>query len=184
MMYKQEETRIIDFEPLGVTSVLAGTLPATLLTDAAPKLYTIEAVFNHRASAKEQAAIESEGTRILLSAAGFDHVTLAVVDRRLQIKSTNLQQLRDGLATVIARILDDISSTVERQRRTDAEDAQSEADRQLKRGAAVVALARSVRFDLDRADINETIARDAHLDADTDRDQLQNWDSEGGYFMR
>lgn len=131
---------------LGLSSVLVGSLPATLLTDAAPDRYTVEAVFTRKIDHDEVVAIEGGATRDDLSANGFSTVELHVSDRRLQIANTNLEELRDGLAAVIATRLAEIDLALQEEREITANRIQDASDREQTRAAAVVALARSVAF--------------------------------------
>ena len=89
-------------QQLRLTSVLSGGLPATLGTPGAPTLYTVPAVFSRQVSAAERLAIQAPETVRRLADAGYPRVTLDVADRRLLIGSTNLDQLRDGLAHELA----------------------------------------------------------------------------------
>jgi len=135
-----------DSGPLGLSSVLVASLPATLLTDAAPDRYTIEAIFTRRPDPDEVTEILGDGTRAVLTDAGHPDVTLAVSDRRLEIGHTTLEELRDGLAGILSERLATISADVRTRRDEAATRFQDAADHENERAAAVTALAESVTF--------------------------------------
>ncbi|WP_150951614.1 hypothetical protein [Microbacterium testaceum] len=62
----------------------------------------MDAVFSRRPSPDEVLAIHSAQTQEALVAAGFPSVTLRVSDRRLEIRNTTLDELEQGLSTVLA----------------------------------------------------------------------------------
>lgn len=103
-------------QQLRLTSVLSGGLPATLGNPGAPTLYTVPAVFSRQVSAAERLAIQAPEAVRRLADAGYPRVTLDVADRRLLIGSTNLGELRDGLAHELAELLRDIDRTLAEQR--------------------------------------------------------------------
>lgn len=133
-------------DALGIGTILVGSLPATLLTDDAPERYTVEAVFTRKPDRDEIVAILDGETRDRLSLAGYPTVELTVSDRRLEIANTNLEELRDGLAVVLAERLSDISTAVRAQREVVAAHYRQASDREDRRAAAVAALAESVTF--------------------------------------
>ena len=132
--------------PLGLKSVLVGSLPGTLLTDEQPILYAVEAVFTRRPEQVEVDAIQSEGAHRFLRERGYEAVALEVSDRRLRILNTSLEQLRDGLASTLAEylVLTGAAARTERQ----AAEALNlvVAEREHERAEAVAALAESVEF--------------------------------------
>lgn len=132
--------------PLGLSSVLAGSLPSSLGTAEAPDRYTVAAVFTRRPERAEIDRIVGDDTRDALTAAGYSTIQLAVSDRRLEIANTNLDELRSGLATWIADRLHHITSEM-LQARADAAAARlkSSAD-ESERAAAVALLAETVSF--------------------------------------
>jgi hypothetical protein len=136
-----------DVALLGLGSVLVGSLPATLLTDAAPDRYTVEAVFTRRAAPDELAQLLGGDTRQFLANAGYPTVELTMSDRRLKIANTNLEELRDGLAGMLSERLAAISSDVHARREASAARFQEAADHEHERAAAVAALAESVVFE-------------------------------------
>lgn len=156
-------------EPLGLGSVLIGSLPDTLLTERAPDRYTVEAVFTRRTDHDEVVAIQSAATRSFLSANGFPTVELRVADRRLEIANTNLEELRDGLAAVLAERLADISSSLLAERHEREHRVQDASDREQVRAASVAALAESIGF----------TRRHGAAAADDDS-RIQDWAGEGG----
>jgi hypothetical protein len=133
-------------QQLRLTSVLPGGLPATLGTPGAPTLYTVPAVFSRQVSAAERLAIQAPETVRRLADAGYPRVTLDVADRRLLIGSTNLDQLRDGLAHELAELLRDIDRTLAEQR--DQRDAEALVARSAEadRAADVQDLVDEIRF--------------------------------------
>lgn len=140
------QTHVTDTGLLGLSSVLVGSLPAALLTTAAPDRYTVEAVFTRRPAPDEITAITGEATLHELSRAGHPGVTLSVADRRLLIHNTTLEELRDGLADVLSTRLAEISTQLQRAQEDTATALQDVADREAERAAAVAALAESVTF--------------------------------------
>lgn len=156
-------------ELLGLGSILVGSLPATLLTEDAPDRYTVEAVFTRRADRDEVAAIEGGDMRAHLSAAGYPTVELRVADRRLEVANTNLEELRDGLAALLADRLAEISAALMAEREITAQHFQTASVREQERAAAVAALAESVAF----------TRPDARVVSD-DSARVEEWVDEGG----
>ena len=156
-------------EMLGLETVLVGSLPATLLTDDAPDRYTVEAVFTRKTDRDEVAAIQGSEMRAHLSANGYPTVELRVADRRLEIANTNLEELRDGLAAVIAERLAEISADLLADREIAAHRFQDASDREQVRAASVAALAESVVF-----------ARRAAPVIGDDDARIEDWVEEGG----
>lgn len=132
--------------PLGLSAVLASSLPSSLGTPEAPERYTVAAVFTRRPERAEIDSIVGDDTRDALSAAGYSTIQLAVSDRRLEIANTNLGELRSGLATWVADRLRHATAQM-LQSRADAAAARlkSSAD-ESERAAAVALLAESVSF--------------------------------------
>ncbi|HVX08093.1 hypothetical protein [Humibacter sp.] len=135
-----------DVGVLGLRTVLVGSLPPALLTAAAPDRYTVEAVFTRRPQQDEVAEILGNDTRSFLSEHGHPTVELTVSDRRLGIANTNLQELRDGLASLIAVRLADISAQVKTKHVIAAAQSKIASELELDRAAEVVRLAESVDF--------------------------------------
>ncbi len=156
-------------ELLNLGTILVGSLPATLMTADAPERYTVEAVFTRRVDREEAAAIQSATTHDHLAANGYPTVELRVSDRRLEIAGTSLQELRDGLASVIARRLVEISAALRDEREVAAHRFQDEADREAERAAAIAVLAASVRFEADQS-----------RSASDDDARIDDWVEEGG----
>jgi len=103
-------------EPLRLTSVLVQGLPAELGTNHAPARYTVPAIFSRQVGAAERARIESPRTARRLSEYAAGPIELVVSDRRLLIKDTTLEELRDGLAAQIAALLRDVAADLTRER--------------------------------------------------------------------
>lgn len=139
-------TQLKNDSPLGLGSVLVSSLPATLMTDNAPERYTVEAVFSRQADRDEVAAIHDGATRDHLTESGYPTVELHVSDRRLEISNTNLEELRDGLAIVIADHLAAISLRLCADRELAALRFSEATDLEQRRAAAVADLAESVTF--------------------------------------
>jgi hypothetical protein len=134
---------------LHLVSVLVAGLPAELGTAAEPARYTVPAVFSRQVTAPERARIEDPGTsRLIAAQVGADPgLSLTVSDRRLLIGSTNLAELRDGLAAAIGAML----AVIERELATEQDErvaaAQILQTDEHERVAAVAQLAAQVRFD-------------------------------------
>lgn len=155
-------------EPLGLDSVILGSLPTTLMSSEAPDRYTVEAVFTRKSDRDEVTAIQGNETRAHLSAKGYPTVELHVSDRRLEIANTNLEELRDGLAGVIADRLAAISTALQVNREVAAHRFQDASAREQKRAASVAMLAGSVAF-----------TRRDPIDPD-DAARIEDWVEEGG----
>jgi hypothetical protein len=156
---------------LGVGSILVASLPAALLTDDAPDRYTVEGVFTRKPSREEIAAILSPETRDRLSEDGYSTVEVTVSDRRLVISNTNLEELRSGLATLIAEILFDIDTDARASAALTAGLLREATEQEHQRAAAVVALAAAVAF-TPRIDRTST--------ADDDLEGMNRWEDESG----
>ncbi|WP_454049859.1 hypothetical protein [Cellulomonas sp. Marseille-Q8402] len=133
-------------EQLRLTSVLSGGLPATLGTPDAPTLYTVPAVFSRQVSGAERLAIQAPESVRRLADAGYPRVTLDVADRRLLIGSTNLDQLRGGLAHELAELLRDIDRTLADQRERREAEALVARSTEADRAADVQDLVDEIRF--------------------------------------
>lgn len=174
-METQTRTSGVNTAALGLGSVLVGSLPAALLTDHAPDRYTVEAVFTRRPERDEVTEILGSDTRQMLARAGYPTVELTVSDRRLEIANTNLEELRDGLGSVLAGLLADISAGVRTRRDAAAMRFQDAATSEHARAAAVASLAEAVTFEV----APEGAASRA---SDTDiEEQVSNWRDEGGH---
>lgn len=178
-MDTQTRTSGADAATLGLGSVLVGSLPAELMTDDAPDRYTVEAVFTRRPEKDEVREILGTGTRDHLANAGYPTVELTVADRRLVIENTNLEELRDGLAGVIADMLAGISTMLHQKQEAAAMLLQEAASSEHDRAAAVETLAESIAFRT-----TQSTGTPAGLSADAvavdDGTQLAGWGSEGG----
>lgn len=133
-------------EPLGLSTVLLGSLPTTLLTDDAPDRYTVEAVFTRRPDPDEITHILGDETHTFLTERGYTSAVLTVSDRRLDIANTSLEELRDGLGSIIAERLADITAAVKNRRELAAEQLHAATTREDHREVAVSALAESISF--------------------------------------
>jgi len=136
----------LERSPLGLRSIMVGSLPVSLLTPDAPERYTVEAVFSRRPEREEVDGVLGESTRRHLAESGYPTAQLTISDRRLEIANTNLEELRDGLAAVLAVRLAEISSEVAAARLVVAARSQEASRVEHRRAAEVVALADSIRF--------------------------------------
>lgn len=162
---------------LGLRTILIDSLPPTLLTNEAPDRYTVDAVFNRRPHREEVEAILGDATRAMLSGRGYPTVELSVSDRRLEIANTNLEELRDGLAAVLAECLAEISIDSQARRLLAAARFQGVTERELARAKAVAAVIRSVVF------ARRNDSREAQPDTTTAA-QIAVWTTEGGAVPR
>lgn len=165
---------------LGLGSVLAGSLPAALMTDDAPDRYTVEAVFTRRPERDEVTEILGSETRGALADAGYPTVELTVSDRRLEIANTNLEELRDGLSTVLADRLAEISAGVRARQEAAVARFQNAADDEHVRAAAVTALAESVTFRSSGRAADGSASGPVPSEA-SDGAQIDEWTGEGGH---
>ncbi|WP_308799356.1 hypothetical protein [Agromyces silvae] len=139
------------FEPFAVDHLILNDLPFTLGTVDAPERYTVTAVFTRRPLPLELELLAKPETQILLAEAGYPAVSLTTADRRLFIVNTNLSELRQGLAQVIGRVLDDIGTSVAKTRTEQAQKAAELAHRAAERVQRVFAEAEQIDFSPNRA---------------------------------
>jgi hypothetical protein len=139
------------FEPFAVDHILLNDLPSSLGTIDAPERYTVTAVFTRRPLPLELEFLAGPRTQEQLSEAGFPAVSLTTADRRLFITNTNLSELRQGLARVIGRVLDDIGSDVSETRIEQAQKAAELAQRAAERVQRVYIEAQQIDFSPNRA---------------------------------
>lgn len=132
---------------LGLSSVLTGSLPPTLGTPGAPERYQVDAVFRRRPLPEEVDAIMSAEPHDALRAAGYPGVTLRVADRRLEIGNSNLEELENGLATVLADLLAGISGRVRQAQSAAFDRAAAAADIEHTRAEDVIQRAGRIAFD-------------------------------------
>lgn len=156
-------------ELLGLTVVLAGSLPGTLMTEDAPDRYTVEAVFSRKVDREEAAAIHGELMRAFLSSRGYPSVELRVADRRLEIANTNLEELCDGLAAALAERVASISAAILARREMAARRFQDASQREQVRVASVQELADAVSFTWEVA-----------VPIVDDDQRIEDWVEEGG----
>ncbi|MDQ1084718.1 MULTISPECIES: hypothetical protein [Microbacterium] len=133
--------------PLGLTSVLPGSLPPRLGTLTAPNTYQVDAVFNRRPQAEEVTALHSPTTQQALSDAGYPSVTLRVSDRRLEIANTNLEELKSGLATFLADHLAAITAKIQKDHLTAHARLAAAAEAEASRADAIAREAGLITFE-------------------------------------
>lgn len=133
-------------EPLALNRVLVSALPPELGTYHAPSRYTVAAVFTRRPEARELFLLGAPETRQKLDEAGYTAVELQVSDRRLFITNTSLEELKQGLAVVIADLLAQISSEVQEEWALQTERLSVLADEEGRRRRDVEAAAAEVLF--------------------------------------
>lgn len=161
---------------LGLGAVLAGSLPRGLGTPDAPPRYTVEAVFTRRPERREVERIVGDDTRTMLRRAGYTDVALAVSDRRLEIRGTSLEELRDGLSTLIADRLVEIGDETRAEEDAASLRSHDAAEHERTRLEQVAALAASVTF---RAGGRPATHADAP--AANDDPRTESWTNEGGH---
>ncbi|WP_433673624.1 hypothetical protein [Microbacterium gorillae] len=171
-MNTQTRTSGVVTATLGLRSVLVGSLPATLMTDHSPSRYSVETVFTRRPEYDEVKGVLGTRTLEVLADAGYPEVRLAVADRRLIISNTTLEELRDGLAHVLADRVAEVSSGVQNVRAAVAARWRTAAVIEESRVTAVTALAESVTFLPSDPDV---------VELEDDFVQLENWADEGGH---
>lgn len=166
---------------LGLRSVLAGSLPAALMTDDAPDRYTVEAIFTRRPEQDETTEILGPATREFLTRAGYPDVAVTISDRRLRIENTNLEELRGGLANAVADRLAEISIGVHDKQNAAAQRFEDAAERERVRAVAVAALADTVSFATTAQAQAQASALARMERAATDSAQIDGWTDEGGH---
>lgn len=134
-------------ETLKLGTVLLDGLPGSLFTDQAPEKYLVAVVFNRRAEPEEADFLTGTAVKERLRSAGYPDVELNVVNRRLEISNTSLEELRDGLSVAIARELAGVEQKFERERVARNAQFRKEVDAESKRSEAVQLLAQSITFD-------------------------------------
>lgn len=133
-------------EPFAVNRILINELPSTLGTVEAPEFYTVAAVFTRRPLPQELDLLRDPSVGERLAAAGYPRVTLSTSDRRLLIANTNLHELKDGLASTIGTILDEIGMSSATTRSAQARDAAESATRAAERAHSVLVEASDIDF--------------------------------------
>jgi hypothetical protein len=133
-------------EELALTGIVAKSLPPTLGTADEPDRYTVPVLFTRRPSAKEVAVIEGDPVRQGLAAAGYNQVRLIAGDQALDIAGTNIKELRDGLATLVATMLHEASVMLAEQEAARLADLESLNAREQRRAELVAASAAQVKF--------------------------------------
>ncbi len=182
VMKTQTRTSGADAATLGLGSVLVGSLPAALMTDEAPNRYTVEAVFTRRPDRDEVTQIFGGETRDFLKRAGYPTVQVTVSDRRLEIANTNLEELRDGLAGMLAERLAEISEGVRAGRDAAAVRFQDAIASEQVRATAVAELAESVSFQRPGDDLARPKSVVDRTDVEASyRAQIEEWADDGGH---
>lgn len=133
-------------EPFAVDRILINELPSTLGTVEAPEFYTVTAVFTRRPLPQELGLLRDPSVGERLAAAGYPRVTLSTSERRLLVANTNLHELKDGLASTIGTILDEIGRSSATTRSAQAQDAAEAATRAAERAHSVLVEASDIDF--------------------------------------
>lgn len=133
-------------QPFAVDRILINELPSALGTIEAPERYTVVAVLTRRPLPQELDLLGDPSVDERLAAAGYPRVTLSTSDRRLLIANTNLHELKQGLASIIGRILDEIGKTSAKSRSAQAGDAVESATRAADRANSVLIEASGIDF--------------------------------------
>jgi hypothetical protein len=131
-------------DPLRVTGVVLSSLPSDTLTPEGPQRYTVTASLSRRPDPLEVESIHGEATQRHLEEAGFGQAGLRLADRRLLISGTSLEELRNGLATVIGTIVRTATlaalaqKELARQTRADLDEAERERILRVAEAAATI----------------------------------------------
>ena len=133
-------------DPFAVNHILINELPATLGTVEAPERYTVAAVLTRRPLPQELDLLRDASVDRRLAAAGYPRVTLSTSDRRLLIANTNLHELKEGLASTIGSILDEIGRRSTTTWSAQSRDAAESAARAAERANSVLVEASGVDF--------------------------------------
>ena len=134
-------------EELALGGVLTHALPPSLGTVGAPTRYTVLAAFNRQPLPREITMIESAVGRMELADAGYDSVTLTVAGRRLEIGDTNLDELKSGLAGLVANMVHDASVAVAAREATRVSDLTVANDSERRRSDLIGDSASAVVFE-------------------------------------
>ena len=134
---------------LSLREVLVSGLPASLGSASPPEHYMVPAVFSRAPSPREIALIESSPAGVRLASAGYPDVSLKVSDRRLEIRGTNLEELRNGLAVAVARVVANATTLEDEEDATRLAAAEAGAAEELERARGVAAEAARISFILD-----------------------------------
>lgn len=137
-----------DSRALRLVSILASGLPIELGTPEEPALYTVPVVFSRQVTAAERKVIEDpETARRLIEATGIEPgLTLTVDDRRLLIHNTSLRLLKDGLASAIGRMLQQLGSDLLAEQDRAAASAEARLSHERTRAAMVATDAAEISF--------------------------------------
>lgn len=137
-----------DSRALRLVSVLASGLPIELGTPEEPALYTVPVVFSRQVTAAEREVIEDPETacRLIEATGTKPGLTFAVDDRRLLIHNTSLRLLKDGLASAIGRMLQQLGSDLIAEQDRDAASAEARMSHERTRVALVAREAAEISF--------------------------------------
>lgn len=133
-------------DELGLIGIVPRDLPGTLGTPAESDRYTVSVQFTRFPSEREVLAIESSFTQGRLVRSGYPTIALSVVGRHLDVASTDLGELQDGLAEVLATVVRDVSVEAARQDADRLRLQRTEEERERTRAAAVTERAIGIRF--------------------------------------
>lgn len=167
-----------DADELGLSRIVAGLLPSTLETEFASRRYTVTAEFTRAPTATELEMIAGPLARTRLDDVGYRDAALKVRDRRLEIHDTNLGELADGLATVVADLLAEITRAAIVRDAAEAAEAAGLAQHERERAEYVAAAAAAISFVTPPEPSRRPVTADGSLSSDPSG--LGAWEDEGG----
>jgi hypothetical protein len=130
---------------LRVSSVVS--VPRELYSGTAPARYTVSARFSRRVNPAESKMIPGPVIHERLAERGYGHVSLFIDDLHLEIRNTNLEELKSGLSTLIGSLVREISEQSRHEREQRNEDALLKSQADEARRKTIDALAREISFD-------------------------------------
>lgn len=145
-MNTSQHQTIQDTQVLTLEGVLASALPDGVGTESGPVRYTVPAVFSRRPFARELELIKDFGIAGRLAEAGYPGVELEVSDRRLLILNTNLDELKNGLASLVGAVLRELSEQTLRERHTEEDELDALGRREENRREEIRQAAAEVHF--------------------------------------
>ena len=163
---------------LGLARLVTALLPSTLGTEFASRRYTVTAEFTRPPTRTELAMIDGPTARALLDEAGYTAVTLKPRDRRLEIHDTNLAELTDGLAAIIAAHLAETTQAATARDTETAAEATRLAQQEEQRAQYIRAAAAAISFAAPPEPGRSVPGQDDEISAEAS--ELGEWEDEGG----